>query len=50
MPRTFGDSLLHKSHIDYAVEIDEPLVTHGGKPPSEVRYVKSRFIFYTTEM
>ncbi|XP_026475652.1 uncharacterized protein LOC113380735 [Ctenocephalides felis] len=36
MPRTFGDSLLHKSHIDYAVEIDEPLVTHGGKPPSEV--------------
>ena len=36
MPRTFGDAIIHKSHFDYAVEIDEPLPEHGGSPPSDV--------------
>lgn len=36
MPRTFGDSIIHKSHIDYAINIDTPLPAHGGKPPSDV--------------
>lgn len=36
MPRTFGDSIIHKSHIDYAINIDSPLPAHGGKPPSDV--------------
>lgn len=36
MPRTFGDSLIHYSHIDYAVNVDTPLPVHGGKPPTEV--------------
>ena len=36
MPRTFGDAIIHQSHFDYAVEIDEPLPEHGGSPPSDV--------------
>ncbi|CAH1171100.1 unnamed protein product [Phaedon cochleariae] len=36
MPRTFGDGIIHISHIDYAVKVDTPLPTHGGKPPTEV--------------
>lgn len=28
MPRTFGDSVIHSSHFDYAIEIDEPLPIH----------------------
>lgn len=36
MPRTFGDAIIHSSHIDFAVNIDSPLPEHGGKPPSEV--------------
>ena len=36
MPRTFGDGLIHISHIDYAVKADQPLFTHGGRPPSDV--------------
>lgn len=36
MPRTFGDSLIHMSHIDFAVCIDEELPQHGGKPPTKV--------------
>lgn len=35
MPRTFGDAAIHESHFDYAVEVDSPLVQHGGKSPSE---------------
>uniref|UniRef100_A0A0K8TEZ2 Uncharacterized protein n=1 Tax=Lygus hesperus TaxID=30085 RepID=A0A0K8TEZ2_LYGHE len=34
MPRTFGDGIVHVSHFDYAVEVDTPLPTHGGVPPS----------------
>ncbi|EEB17172.1 4-hydroxybutyrate coenzyme A transferase, putative, partial [Pediculus humanus corporis] len=36
MPRTFGDSMIHSSHIDYMVNVDTPLPVHGGKPPTEV--------------
>lgn len=36
MPRTFGDAIVHSSHFDYAVEIDEPLPIHGGKAPTDV--------------
>lgn len=35
MPRTFGDALIHISHVDYAVNLDVPLPEHGGAPPSE---------------
>ncbi|CAH2006398.1 unnamed protein product [Acanthoscelides obtectus] len=36
MPRTFGDGIIHISHIDYACKVDQPLPTHGGQPPTEV--------------
>lgn len=35
MPRTFGDALVHKSHIDYAICHDNPLPTHGGGEPTK---------------
>ena len=35
MPRTFGDALIHKSHIDIAVTHDSPLLPHGGNEPSK---------------
>lgn len=31
MPRTFGDSIIHQSHFDFAAHIDEPLPSHGGR-------------------
>lgn len=34
LPRTFGDGIIHISHIDYAVKVDTPLPVHGDKPPS----------------
>ncbi|XP_048001785.1 4-hydroxybutyrate coenzyme A transferase isoform X2 [Leguminivora glycinivorella] len=34
MPRTFGDAIIHISHIDYAVEDNTPLPEHGGKAAS----------------
>ncbi|XP_060528877.1 4-hydroxybutyrate coenzyme A transferase [Cylas formicarius] len=36
LPRTFGDGIIHISHVDYAVKVDTPLPSHGGKPPTEV--------------
>ncbi|KAL5282769.1 hypothetical protein ACFFRR_005687 [Megaselia abdita] len=36
MPRTFGDSIIHSSHFDYAIEVDTCLPSHGGHGPSEV--------------
>ncbi|KAM3957985.1 succinyl-CoA:acetate/propanoyl-CoA:succinate CoA transferase [Aphomia sociella] len=30
MPRTFGDAIIHMSHIDYAVQADVPLPEHGA--------------------
>ncbi|XP_062121650.1 LOW QUALITY PROTEIN: 4-hydroxybutyrate coenzyme A transferase [Drosophila sulfurigaster albostrigata] len=29
MPRTFGDSIIHKSHFDFAVEVNDKLPQHG---------------------
>lgn len=34
MPRTFGDAIIHMSHIDYAVKDNTPLPEHAVKPPS----------------
>ncbi|VVD00425.1 unnamed protein product [Leptidea sinapis] len=31
MPRTFGDAIIHISHMDYAVEDHTPLPEHGSK-------------------
>lgn len=36
MPRTFGDAIMHISHVDYAVEQERDLPEHGGQPPNEV--------------
>lgn len=36
MPRTFGDAIIHISHVDYAVKVDAQLPQHGGRPPTEV--------------
>lgn len=35
MPRTFGDSIIHQSHFDFATCIDEPLPAHGHKQQTE---------------
>jgi acyl-CoA hydrolase len=34
MPRTFGDAIIHQSHMDYAVEVNAPLPDHPNKPLS----------------
>ena len=36
MPRTFGDSIIHQSHFDYAVNVDTPLSEHGHRDMSDV--------------
>lgn len=35
MPRTFGDSIIHQSHFDFAAHIDVPLPSHGGRGQTE---------------
>lgn len=35
MPRTFGDAIIHSSHLDYAVEHHKPLPGHPHKAPSK---------------
>ncbi|KAG7200876.1 hypothetical protein KM043_003239 [Ampulex compressa] len=35
MPRTFGDALIHVSHLDFAVEHHAPLPVHPVKAPSK---------------
>ncbi|XP_076677570.1 succinyl-CoA:acetate/propanoyl-CoA:succinate CoA transferase [Andrena cerasifolii] len=35
MPRTFGDAIIHVSHLDYAVEHHVPLPAHPPNPPSK---------------
>lgn len=35
MPRTFGDSIIHQSHFDFAAQVDVPLPSHGGKAPTD---------------
>lgn len=34
MPRTFGDSIIHESHFDFAVNVDIPLPAHAHKEMS----------------
>jgi len=36
MPRTFGDSIIHLSQIDYMVEVDTPIFGHDAAPISEI--------------
>ncbi|KAJ8942764.1 hypothetical protein NQ314_009975 [Rhamnusium bicolor] len=36
LPRTFGDGIIHISHIDYAVKVDTPLPAHAGLPPTDI--------------
>lgn len=36
MPRTFGDSVIHSSHFDYAVKFDCPLPCVSESPPNEI--------------
>ncbi|CAB4036471.1 RNA-directed DNA polymerase from mobile element jockey-like, partial [Paramuricea clavata] len=36
MPRTFGDSLIHKSHVDVMVEVDYPLPELKTEEPNNV--------------
>lgn len=36
MPRTFGDSIIHISHVDYAVKVDAELPAHGAASSSDV--------------
>lgn len=44
MPRTFGDSIIHQSHIDCAVPCNDPLPVHGGGKPSDVETKIGEFI------
>ncbi|XP_047513051.1 4-hydroxybutyrate coenzyme A transferase [Pieris napi] len=39
VPRTFGDAIIHISHVDYAVQDHIPLPEHGGKggSPEEMK-------------
>lgn len=34
MPRTFGDAIIHMSHIDYAITENTPMIEHPDKPPT----------------
>ena len=36
MPRTFGDSLIHKSHVDVMVEVNNPLPEMKTEEPNDV--------------
>lgn len=36
MPRTFGDSIIHKSHFDFAIEVNDKLPQHGTGKLSDV--------------
>lgn len=45
MPRTFGDALIHISHIDMVVEHDSPLTEYGsGKTVSPEQMKIGKFI------
>lgn len=44
MPRTFGDALIHVSHLDFAVEHHAPLPIHPVKPPSKDEQMIGKYI------
>ncbi|CAL7937987.1 unnamed protein product [Xylocopa violacea] len=44
MPRTFGDALIHASHLDFAVEHHVPLPVHPVKAPSKEEQQIGKYI------
>ncbi|XP_017886449.1 uncharacterized protein LOC108628791 [Ceratina calcarata] len=44
MPRTFGDALIHVSHLDFAVEHHAPLPEHPVKAPSKEEQQIGKYI------
>ena len=44
MPRTFGDSLIHKSHIDVMVNVDYPLPELKTGEPDDVEKAIGKLI------
>lgn len=44
MPRTFGDAIIHESHLDFAVEHHEPLPVHPVKAPSKAEQLIGKHI------
>ncbi|XP_011871694.1 PREDICTED: uncharacterized protein LOC105564140 isoform X1 [Vollenhovia emeryi] len=44
MPRTFGDALIHESHLDFAVEHHQPLPVHPVKAPSKAEQLIGKHI------
>ncbi|XP_011309287.1 acetyl-CoA hydrolase [Fopius arisanus] len=44
MPRTFGDAIIHKSHIDFAVEHNTPLPAHPVKAPTDKEQAIGKYI------
>lgn len=44
MPRTFGDGIIHMSHIDYAVEVNHPIIAGSPSKPSKVEIAIGKHI------
>lgn len=44
MPRTFGDAIIHESHLDFAVEHHEPLPVHPVTTPSKAEQQIGKYI------
>nr|XP_003699615.1 PREDICTED: uncharacterized protein LOC100877235 isoform X1 [Megachile rotundata] len=44
MPRTFGDAIIHVSHLDFAVEHHVPLPVHDVKKPSKEEQQIGKYI------
>ncbi|XP_032675267.1 4-hydroxybutyrate coenzyme A transferase-like isoform X1 [Odontomachus brunneus] len=44
MPRTFGDAIIHVSHLDFAVEHHQPLPVHPVKAPSKAEQMIGKHI------
>lgn len=44
MPRTFGDAIIHQSHMDFACHVDAPLPDHPHKPLTPEEEAIGKFI------
>lgn len=44
MPRTFGDAIIHESHLDFAVEHHQPLPVHPVTTPSKAEQQIGKYI------
>ncbi|XP_012280881.1 uncharacterized protein LOC105699974 [Orussus abietinus] len=44
MPRTYGDALIHISHIDYAFKFDTNLLSHGSKASTDAEKMIAKHI------